>query len=180
MVHLLENRVNCWCLVHCDHTHSCQWPYFRFYDSVGFAFLTACCVSGRSEKMSPLCLFRNRLQLVLVLLVCVCGLLFYLHAVPCIIPTCNDPLDTNTVSLSDEPFIFIGGYPRSGKFTLLLLQFTRLVSLPLFKHSKLMWFGILYNPQVGILDANVVYLLPLKANKMFCSLLLSVTDNYYF
>ncbi|EUB63057.1 Protein-tyrosine sulfotransferase A [Echinococcus granulosus] len=64
--------------------------------------------------MPLICLSRNRLQCILVILLCSCGLLLYMNAVPCIIPTCNDPSNTDTASLSNEPLIFIGGYPRSG------------------------------------------------------------------
>ncbi|CDS41943.1 protein tyrosine sulfotransferase [Echinococcus multilocularis] len=65
-------------------------------------------------KMPLICLSRNRLQCIFVILLCSCGLFLYMNAVPCLIPTCNDPSNTDTASQSNEPLIFIGGYPRSG------------------------------------------------------------------
>ena len=89
--------------------------------------------------MSFRCSFRYRLLLILIISLYFSGLILYLN----LFPTCSNTSNSEIDSLSNEPFIFIGGYPRSGNF-LLTDYFNLIISIYLNFRNNIFSFSIIY------------------------------------
>ncbi|KAM3179740.1 hypothetical protein ACTXT7_000023 [Hymenolepis weldensis] len=83
--------------------------------SKGHITYSLCLANPFQESEMPLVfLSRKRYQLIIILVISLIGI-FYFNLSPCLLVPCKEFSSCDdTQTLSSEPLIFIGGYPRSG------------------------------------------------------------------